>query len=308
MSRTTELKKQNQVLSMSIIDMFNLLTKKTKYTELFINLAKSRVSNYEENHRYHLISDLTRYFDEEYLGQLTTLELLYLHRSVVDFCGENNLDSFIKFIELNERKLIEKNDLTTYKDFDEINKQISLAEIKLMGKEIEKQIIKLFENDEWLVIKPMSVDASRKYGANTRWCTASKSTPEQFYNYSKRGILIYCINKFSGHKVAAFKNLDMGYDKKEISFWDVIDNRIDSLESDLDDEVLNIIRKEFRDGKLTNWELLGDEEKILQLRWMESEKKHMEEPDLIAITMPTEPVHRINETQLNYNINNMNIA
>ena len=37
-----------------------------------------------------------------------------------------------KFIELNERKLIVNNDLTSYKTFDELELQMSLAQLKLI--------------------------------------------------------------------------------------------------------------------------------------------------------------------------------
>jgi hypothetical protein len=310
MSRITELKKQNEILSMSLIDIFNLLTKKSKYTELIINLAKNKLSNYDENHRFHLIADLTRYFDEEFLQELSTLDLLHLHRSIVDFVGENNLDTFVKFIELNERKLIEKNDLTTYKDFDDVISQISLSEIKLMGKEIENQVIKLFENNEWLILKPLSLESSRKYGANTRWCTASKHTPEQFYNYSKRGIIIYTINKLTGNKVAAFKNLDISYEKKEISFWDVIDNRIDSMESGLDEIALNVIRKEFNNCLQTNWELVSEEEKRKQFIWEQSERDKIMLDEPVRMIRLTDPAPMVEESpnQPTYDINTTNIA
>jgi hypothetical protein len=46
-------------------------------------------------------------------------------------------------IELNERKLIKNNDLTSYKNFDELELQISLSSLNVMDKELELQISKI---------------------------------------------------------------------------------------------------------------------------------------------------------------------
>jgi hypothetical protein len=57
------------------------------------------------------------------------------------------------------------------------------------------------------VVKPLSYLSSLKYGAGTKWCTASDQIILTiFTNMPRRGILIYVINKKTGNKVAAYKN------------------------------------------------------------------------------------------------------
>jgi hypothetical protein len=147
---------------------------------------------------------------------------------------------------------------------------MSLASLKLIDKEMQKQVQKLYETDEWLVIKPLSFLASKKYGSSTKWCTTNEDNPEYYLKYSRRGILIYCINKISGDKVAAFKSLDESYEK-ETSFWNLVDQRIDSLESGLPNEVMILIKNEFTNTKQSNWDILSDEEKNKQVLWLENE-------------------------------------
>lgn len=53
----------------------------------------------------------------------------------------------------------------------------------------------IFENDEYLMLEPKTHKGSVKYGANTRWCTASKSNPGTYQNYMRRGFLVYLISK-----------------------------------------------------------------------------------------------------------------
>ena len=147
---------------------------------------------------------------------------------------------------------------------------MSLASLRLIDKEMEKQVQKLYETNEWLVIKPLSFLASKKYGSSTKWCTTNEDNPEYYLKYSRRGILIYCINKISGDKVAAFKSIDDSHEK-ETSFWNLVDQRIDSLESGLPNEVMILIKNEFTTTKQSNWDILSDYEKNNQVLWLENE-------------------------------------
>jgi hypothetical protein len=87
-----------------------------------------------------------------------------------------------------------------------------------------------------------------------------KHEREYFTRYSKRGIVIYCINRSTGEKIAAFKSINPDYEA-ETSFWDARDNRLDSMETNLPYYVLSIIRDEFTHTKLTNWDLFPAEYK-----------------------------------------------
>ena len=272
MSRIEELKKQNPSFNVDGIEIINQLLGKPKYTEMAINLIKYKNSQLSEGRSRDAIEELKNGFgfDVEYLNSLNYLELSSIMHLISDYFGYNNFRLLKDFINLNEKKLIENNDLTTYKTFDELELQISLSSLKTIDKEMAKQVLKLYETDEWLIVKPLSYQASLKYGASTKWCTASKDSPDYYFRYSRRGILIYCINKKTGNKVGAFKNLDTGYDV-ETSFWNITDQRIDSMESGLPNDVLDVIRYDFFNTKESNWGILSDEERNRQLLWFENE-------------------------------------
>lgn len=59
----------------------------------------------------------------------------------------------------------------------------------------EDHVDVLLENDDFILVKPKTHRGSLKYGANTRWCTASKQNPGTFSNYVRNGILIYLNRK-----------------------------------------------------------------------------------------------------------------
>jgi hypothetical protein len=271
MSRIDELKKQNPLFGVNLIDIINNFVSKPKYTEMMVNLIKNKFES-QESHNHDIRNTLIREYNlpESKVNDMSYFELQNSYRVVSDFIGHQNFGTLTKFIEMNERKLIENSDLTSYKTFQELELQMSLADLKMVDKEMEKQTEKLFEDDEWLVLKPLSYLASKKYGASTKWCTASDKEPDYYYKYAKRGILIYVINKKTGDKVAGFKNIDTSYEK-EISFWNITDQRVDSLETGLPIHIMDIFRDQFHNNKVTNWGSLTDEERNRQLLWLENE-------------------------------------
>jgi hypothetical protein len=271
MSRIDELKKQNPSFGVNLIEVINNLVDKPKYTEMLVNLIK-----YKYDKQSTSLKDVTHELVNEYkipeskLEGMSYFELQNYLRVIGDYIGHQNYSTVTKFIEMNERKLIENSDLTSYKTFQELELQMSLADLKLVDKEMEKQIEKLFEDDEWLVLKPLSYLSSKKYGASTKWCTASDREPDYYYRYVKRGILIYVINKKTGNKVAGFKNIDSSYER-ETSFWDIVDQRVDSLDTGLPNHIMDIFKEQFHNVKITNWNSLTDEERNRQLLWLENE-------------------------------------
>jgi hypothetical protein len=291
MSRIEQLKKQNPSYTIEIIDIINNLFDKVKYTELSVNLIKTKRQGYSRSSE-DIINEMVAEYgqDREILTSKSYEELTNIFRVLGDYFGYHDFNTIQKFIELNERNLIKENDLSKFKSFEDLELQVSLAELKLIDKDLEKQVIKLYETDEWLVLKPMSFLASRKYGSNTKWCTTQENNPDYYLRYSRRGILIYCMNKVTGEKVAAFKNIDTSYDR-ETSFWNMIDNRIDSIESGLPVEVMDVIKNEFAKTTKPNWDLLSDNDRNKQLIWIENEyylKKSSRRNELVEEQMDYE--------------------
>ena len=73
--------------------------------------------------------------------------------------------------------------------------------------------------------------------------------------------MIYCINKITGYKVASFYSLQK--DDPEFSFWNQKDSRIDSLDTELTDDIRRLIQEVSKDkGAKTNRFLLSDELRV----------------------------------------------
>lgn len=266
MSKLNTLKTQNPDLDISLIDALGLVYK-TKYVEMYLNIYKSKKAKKnddddddEDNMTSFQIEMIDMGFNEKYVIELSKkLNRIQQHfvSELISEMSYRDIRSFNKFIELNERGLIDNKDVTSYKTMEDVFGQISIAELKLIDKELEKLVLKLHEDEEWLIIKPLTYESSKKYGAGTRWCTASESEDYQFYGYTGRGNLIYTINKKTGYKVATFKNLDKEHNR-ELSFWDAEDNRVDSLELNLPDSVMDIIITDLRNCQQSNYALAPD--------------------------------------------------
>jgi len=266
MSKLDTLKEQNPDLDLSLIDALGLVYK-TKYVEMYLNIYKTKKSKKyddgedDDDEEDSMTSFQTEMrdmgFDTEHVTDLSK-KLSRIQQSFVsNLISEMNyrdIKSFNKFVELNERGLVNNKDVTSYKTMEDVMSQISIAELKLIDKELEKLILKLHEDEEWLIIKPLTYESSKKYGAGTRWCTAADNEDYQFYNYTNRGILIYTINKKTGYKVATFKNVDKEH-ARELSFWDAEDNRVDSLELNLPDEIIDIIITDLKNCQQSNYYL-----------------------------------------------------
>jgi len=267
MSRIQELKKQNPALSRGFIDHINMLfpNEKSKYIDLFINLYKNRMTteSFPTIEIQSMEKDLIESgFDLNHVNGLSDLEKIFFYRFLNHFISSFDYVRFKSFINLNERNLIETNDITTIKSFNQLINEVSKAEIKSWDKELENQILIILDNKEtgWLLIRPLTYESSKKYGSSTKWCTTQHNDPTYFYRYY-RNILVYCINRKTGYKVAMNHTLE----ESETTFWDSSDHRIDSMMTELDGECINTLINEIKSGKsnrdITPVSYLIDEEK-----------------------------------------------
>jgi hypothetical protein len=110
------------------------------------------------------------------------------------------------------------------------------VEAKQTEKSAKKEVDKLFENDNLLIVKPKSYVASCYYGSGTRWCTTMKGQPSYFNQYSSNGNLYYLIlknvdrsNKF--YKMAIHVPKNKKFDEDSV-WYDSTDERLTPREKE----------------------------------------------------------------------------
>jgi hypothetical protein len=198
----------------------------------------------------------------------------YVHyNNLFELLPSDSLKCLHEFHELNERGLVQDNDISNFKVIGDLKNQINIARLRRDDKSLEKEIIVVHRDEEWFILKPLTHAASIKYGYNTKWCTAMLNQSDYFHQYSTTGILIYIMNIKTGQKVGFFCQLKPGeYDDEfheEISFWNAEDRRVDSMEVDLPSHILNILKKEYKEKRVTNWDLMGEELQAKENRYYE---------------------------------------
>lgn len=83
--------------------------------------------------------------------------------------------------------------------------------------------VKIFEDEKWLVVSPLTHAASCSYGAHSNWCV-STSNSSYFGNYTQNGILVFFIDKkgFNVRKKDANSYkfaVNINYDQPAMENW-----------------------------------------------------------------------------------------
>jgi hypothetical protein len=209
MSRLDKLKEQHPELNISVMDVLGGIdpTNTYKYTEFLVKKFKE--------------------FYDEYDDWMIGLGM--------EMMGSENMESLNEFEIHAKANRITNPDISQYKDFNQIHKAVEEAEEKVRMKELEKQVVKLYDNDEWSVVIPLSYEASRIYGANTKWCT----TQERHWNdYYKTYKLIYIQNKKTNEKYAVSRHFE---NSKKIQAWMSNDDETSPMLLPLPIEVMSVV-------------------------------------------------------------------
>jgi hypothetical protein len=284
----TKLKKFKETapswMKLSLIDVLEMIdpSNTNKFLPMLTNIVdssfKNRVGNWKEDtiefiRRIETIAPhLKGTFD------ISDPSLIYSFWTLLERIPNNELDSLVDFIEMYEKHQITGVDINQIKTLNEIESVINLINIKNIGKEFSKQTYVDLDTEKWLVIRPLTYESSLKYGAHTKWCTAAKSNPYQFFRYTEEAVLIYCINKETGYKLA-FHMFREGNKFYDISFWNSVDDRIDSLSAEIDFDVYQLIKNIYTSSETkTNKELGGE-------YWTQSYGLHMKEEEQSPIPL-----------------------
>jgi len=253
MSRLDTIKQQFPELNISFIDIFAKLdnTKSYKYLPILCKLFGNRFnikyySNSSSDRIQHMV-DLTRHLSSFGIdsSDLSSNEIITISTFVEHF-NLHDLEIFQEFRNYMERGFLDNKDVTSYQTIGDISHAVSLASIKVNKKEMEGQVHVEYEDDQWLILRPLTFESSSKYGAGAKWCTTYKREKSYFERYWRNGALIYFNNKKTGYKFAAFKGI---YDDKEISFWSASDHRTEFLNLELEDYMLPVVKSIFKTEK-----------------------------------------------------------
>ena len=120
---------------------------------------------------------------------------------------------------------LEKKDIQQYQSVGELYQAIRDASGVKTRTETKNDAEKVYEDNDWIVIHPLTKEAAIMYGKHTKWCTASTGTgyyDNMFDRYNDDGPLYIIISKKHPEKKWQFHI-------ESDSFMNAEDNRIRSL-------------------------------------------------------------------------------
>ena len=266
-----DLKEHNKDLEIHVVDLINKFdpSETGKYTGFLTKILKDKLGEEVDRPRkgrlriVNLQNNVRTFKTPIGKNDLEEVLINYL----TELYGRENMEVLFSFHKHTKENRIIGRDINSYKSWDDLQREVALATLKQNQKLLEKEVQKIVEDDEWLVVRPLTVESSLTYGAGTKWCTASRHNKEYFYRYSRNGVLFYVINKNDGDKYGLF------YDSSEFSIWNAPDKRIDSIESAIPSDLMSKLYKFMKSDK-PNYEYFSESEKhkcdeYLQLNMVE---------------------------------------
>lgn len=143
------------------------------------------------------------------LASLLWVKLKYYH-NIVDKLSPEKVSKIIDTVGVDgdfssdrteEKIRLRPKDITSFDTYEDLSILVSYYDDYLESieteKDIKKEAEKLFENDRFLIVRPLSHKSSCYYGASTRWCTTTEDDESYFKKYTSRGKLYYIIDKKS---------------------------------------------------------------------------------------------------------------
>lgn len=145
------------------------------------------------------------FVDQETFDRLKALDptptFKYLDK-IIDFylkdrpSATDMMDAVSSFHDLSSKGQIDKKDINSYKNWKEFLHSVESARgsygIKQETKVKKKDFNVIYRDAKHIVVMPFTHEASCKYGAGTKWCTASVS-PIEYDSYAERGATLYYI-------------------------------------------------------------------------------------------------------------------
>lgn len=270
-----KLKKENEILNLNLANMLERFdTSKTKkYSQFLVKMLNKQMENWQteqDSFRPTIQSEVIHISPTERIVPNNSYENMLSRLFFCDFIFSwNRMERFVEFTELMERGLIDEKDISKYDSWDMLEIQLFEAKNREMFKRSKKEIHKIFEDDNYMIFKPLTYAASCSYGYQTKWCTAMVNDPGYFYNHS-RGILIYLIDKKQNKKFAFYKHFLQKYelsdDHQDYAFktFNQEDKQIDTIQTGLPMNILQIILMECdlkSPTTIPNYKLFSEEEK-----------------------------------------------
>lgn len=162
---------------------------------------------------------------------------------------------------------IQQKDIMSYKDLPSLYNAVSgFMEANNNGnnlatsksdeiRRIKNNVKKVYEDENWLILIPLTKEASIFYGKNTQWCTAAERGNNMFDFYNAEGPLYININKRNNTKYQFHFETSSFMDERDVEINDPISETIGMDENVISKAYPNAIDTLLKDSLITS---IGD--------------------------------------------------
>lgn len=261
MARLKELKEKYPLMGKSVIDLLSEMdkSKTNKFVPIMLKIIEKKqleLIRYNKNdfrEMEYIKNSVISFFnlDESLVSDDYIVRLLPFKNLFSNFMDREESNTFHDFMKFHEKNIINC-DVNKVESFEDMFNEVLKASTKELEKLEAVNVHVEYRDDTWLLIRPLTFESSLKYGASTRWCTASRNDSQTFFEYTQSGVLLYLINFTNGEKYGIYCRLTNDYEDDYIlapgeshqsySFWNSADQRIDSMFIDMSNDVINVIK------------------------------------------------------------------
>jgi hypothetical protein len=197
-------------------------SKHLKKKENFLKWANTlfeELASYDPTHNKQYLKWLINIYldgnlpEEDFYKIPETLSLFYKHKEKLSI-NSRNANNYENLSSMYEKVL-------PFTRGEEMSASEREKIIKLEGAE------QVYEDENWKIIIPKTLEAACLYGKSTRWCTATPGN-HMFASYTKKGPLYVLINKREANDRSPKKKLQFHFDSNQ--FMDTTDSQIDIRE------------------------------------------------------------------------------
>jgi 3-methyladenine DNA glycosylase AlkC len=112
-----------------------------------------------------------------------------------------------KFEVLASKDRLKEKDINRYKTIKDVEEAVKSVESEKSNKEKREEVksgaTKIYEDSEWLIIEPETMEASCYYGYGTKWCISATESNNYFKGYQSKGVkFVFAIRKKTQEKYA----------------------------------------------------------------------------------------------------------
>ena len=151
-------------------------------------------------------------------------KIVLMDPEMIFHAADQVLDNMKRFDDLSNKNQLENKDINSYDEYIDLQLAVINAEEKKSKKDLSGQYKKLYEDDQYLMVQPLTEEASCKFGVDTKWCISSRlSNRWKQYTEENKNEFFFIIKKGVGrgvHNRLAIQLTDFG----RLTVWNAQDH------------------------------------------------------------------------------------